>query len=130
MTPGCHAVNDGGSATRCHRSIVVHRQAGTRDAPPSAAQVHVCDGIKYVQDSPEGHYDIIVVDSSDPVGPAEVLFQKVRHGRQTGGGHGGVGAQTQGRQWPAGRPAAAALAALMPLARQKHCERARLCGDS
>ncbi|KAL4459059.1 hypothetical protein ABPG75_013924 [Micractinium tetrahymenae] len=39
-------------------------------------QVHVCDGIKFVQDSPKGQYDIIVVDSSDPVGPAEVLFQK------------------------------------------------------
>lgn len=38
--------------------------------------VHVCDGIKFVQESPENTYDIIVVDSSDPVGPAEVLFQK------------------------------------------------------
>lgn len=38
--------------------------------------VHVCDGIKFVEDAPEGTYDIIVVDSSDPVGPAEVLFQK------------------------------------------------------
>jgi len=38
--------------------------------------VHVCDGIKFVQDAPEGTYDIIVVDSSDPVGPAEVLFQR------------------------------------------------------
>lgn len=37
----------------------------------------MCDGIKFVQDAPEGHYDVIVVDSSDPVGPAEVLFQKV-----------------------------------------------------
>lgn len=40
-------------------------------------QVHVCDGIKFVQDAEEGTYDLIVVDSSDPVGPAEVLFQKV-----------------------------------------------------
>lgn len=38
--------------------------------------VHVCDGIKFVEEAPEGTYDIIVVDSSDPVGPAEVLFQK------------------------------------------------------
>ncbi len=38
--------------------------------------VHVCDGIKFVQDAAEGTYDVIVVDSSDPVGPAEVLFQK------------------------------------------------------
>lgn len=37
---------------------------------------YVCDGIKFVQDAPEGTYDVIIVDSSDPVGPAEVLFQK------------------------------------------------------
>jgi spermidine synthase len=30
------------------------------------------------QDAPEGSYDAIIVDSSDPVGPAEVLFEKVR----------------------------------------------------
>ena len=42
--------------------------------PPPSLQVHVCDGIKFVQDAPEGHYDVIIVDSSDPVGPAEELF--------------------------------------------------------
>eukprot|EP00878_Enallax_costatus_P036318 GHUV01040772.1.p1 GENE.GHUV01040772.1~~GHUV01040772.1.p1 ORF type:complete len:147 (-),score=38.74 GHUV01040772.1:84-524(-) len=39
--------------------------------------VNVCDGIKFVQDAAEGSYDVIIVDSSDPVGPAEVLFQQV-----------------------------------------------------
>jgi spermidine synthase len=39
-------------------------------------QVHICDGIKYVEDTPENTFDAIIVDSSDPVGPAEVLFQK------------------------------------------------------
>lgn len=38
--------------------------------------VHVCDGIKFVQDAEENTYDVIIVDSSDPVGPAEVLFQE------------------------------------------------------
>ncbi|KAK3249843.1 ribonucleotide reductase (RNR) inhibitor [Cymbomonas tetramitiformis] len=38
----------------------------------------ICDGIKFVEDAAEGTYDAIIVDSSDPVGPAEVLFQKVR----------------------------------------------------
>lgn len=38
--------------------------------------VHVCDGIKFVEEAAEGTYDVIVVDSSDPVGPAEVLFQE------------------------------------------------------
>jgi hypothetical protein len=46
--------------------------------PRLAAQVHICDGIKFVQDAEEGSYDAIIVDSSDPVGPAEVLFEEVR----------------------------------------------------
>jgi len=40
-------------------------------------KVIICDGIKFVQEAAEGTYDAIIVDSSDPVGPAEVLFQKV-----------------------------------------------------
>ncbi len=39
--------------------------------------VHITDGIKYVQEAEENSFDVIIVDSSDPVGPAEVLFQKV-----------------------------------------------------
>ncbi|KIY96353.1 spermidine synthase [Monoraphidium neglectum] len=39
-------------------------------------KVHICDGIKFVQDAEEGSYDAIIVDSSDPVGPAEVLFEE------------------------------------------------------
>jgi spermidine synthase len=38
--------------------------------------VHITDGIKFVTDTPPGTYDAIIVDSSDPVGPAEVLFQR------------------------------------------------------
>ena len=33
--------------------------------------------MKYVADSPENSFDAIIVDSSDPVGPAEVLFKRV-----------------------------------------------------
>ena len=40
-------------------------------------RVYITDGIKFVQKAAEGTYDAIIVDSSDPVGPAEVLFQKV-----------------------------------------------------
>ncbi len=40
--------------------------------------LHITDGIKWVQDAQEGTYDAIIVDSSDPVGPAEVLFEEVR----------------------------------------------------
>ncbi|EIE22898.1 spermidine synthase [Coccomyxa subellipsoidea C-169] len=38
--------------------------------------VHITDGIKWVQEAEPETYDAIIVDSSDPVGPAEVLFQK------------------------------------------------------
>ena len=40
------------------------------------AEVHICDGIKYVGDAEEGSYDAIIVDSSDPIGPASVLFEE------------------------------------------------------
>jgi spermidine synthase len=40
------------------------------------ATVHITDGVAFVEAAEEGTYDVIVVDSSDPVGPAEVLFQK------------------------------------------------------
>ncbi|MDR0364787.1 MAG: polyamine aminopropyltransferase [Bacteroidales bacterium] len=34
------------------------------------------DGIKYVAEAPSGTFDLILVDGSDPVGPAEGLFSK------------------------------------------------------
>ena len=42
----------------------------------SRVHVHVCDGIKFVGDAEAGTYDAIIVDSSDPVGPAAVLFER------------------------------------------------------
>ncbi len=38
--------------------------------------VNITDGIDFVRNAPENTYDVIIVDSSDPVGPAEVLFQR------------------------------------------------------
>ena len=40
------------------------------------ANIRFEDGIKWVQDAADGAYDIIIVDSTDPVGPAEGLFNK------------------------------------------------------
>jgi len=34
----------------------------------------VADGIEYVKNSPDGAFDLVIVDSTDPVGPAEGLF--------------------------------------------------------
>ncbi len=36
--------------------------------------LHFEDGLKFVQESPENTYDLILVDSTDPIGPGEGLF--------------------------------------------------------
>jgi len=38
-------------------------------------RLHIGDGCKFL-DTKEAEYDVIIVDSSDPIGPAEVLFEK------------------------------------------------------
>lgn len=38
------------------------------------AELLFVDGIKWVQDAADGSYDIIIIDSTDPIGPAEGLF--------------------------------------------------------
>jgi spermidine synthase len=40
------------------------------------AELHFADGIQWVRDAEPGHYDIIIVDSTDPIGPAEGLFNE------------------------------------------------------
>ncbi|KAJ1563606.1 hypothetical protein HK405_001434, partial [Cladochytrium tenue] len=41
--------------------------------------LHVGDGFRYLQEN-QGAYDVIITDSSDPVGPAESLFQDSFYG--------------------------------------------------
>lgn len=52
--------------------------------------VYVGDGFKFLSDN-TSTYDVIITDSSDPVGPAASLFQKpyfeLLHGALTPGGH-------------------------------------------
>ncbi|KAI4330948.1 hypothetical protein MLD38_029184 [Melastoma candidum] len=38
--------------------------------------LHVGDAVDFMQKVPAGRYDAIIVDSSDPVGPAELLMEK------------------------------------------------------
>ncbi|XP_042403721.1 spermidine synthase 1-like [Zingiber officinale] len=38
--------------------------------------LHVGDGVAFLKDVLEGTYDAIIVDSSDPIGPAQELFEK------------------------------------------------------
>lgn len=40
------------------------------------AELHFADGIQWVKDAQPGDYDVIIVDSTDPVGPAEGLFNE------------------------------------------------------
>ena len=38
------------------------------------AELRFADGLKWVKEAEAGYYDIIIVDSTDPIGPAEGLF--------------------------------------------------------
>lgn len=40
------------------------------------AELHFADGIQWVRDARPGEFDVIIVDSTDPVGPAEGLFNE------------------------------------------------------
>lgn len=40
------------------------------------AELHFVDGLKWVKDAEAGYYDVIIVDSTDPIGPAEGLFNE------------------------------------------------------
>jgi spermidine synthase len=52
--------------------------------------VHVGDGFKFLQEN-EATYDVIITDSSDPVGPAQALFEtpyfRLLHAALAPGGH-------------------------------------------
>ncbi|KAI8564991.1 hypothetical protein RHMOL_Rhmol03G0225600 [Rhododendron molle] len=39
-------------------------------------QLHIGDAIEFLRCAPEGKYDAVIVDSSDPVGPAQELVEK------------------------------------------------------
>jgi spermidine synthase len=45
----------------------------------SRAELHFVDGIKWIRDAQPDRYDLIIVDSTDPVGPAEGLFTEAFH---------------------------------------------------
>jgi spermidine synthase len=36
----------------------------------------ITDGIKFVEDCPSGSFDLIILDSTDPIGPGKVLFSE------------------------------------------------------
>ena len=44
------------------------------------ASLHFADGIRWVKEAEAGSYDVIIVDSTDPIGPAEGLFSAPFYG--------------------------------------------------
>jgi len=54
------------------KKYLPHMAVGYEDP---RVQLNIGDGCKFLEES-KNEYDIIIVDSSDPVGPAEVLFEK------------------------------------------------------
>ncbi|SCZ67032.1 polyamine aminopropyltransferase [Thiohalomonas denitrificans] len=44
------------------------------------AELHFADGIRWVKEAAPGSYDVIIVDSTDPIGPAEGLFGEPFYG--------------------------------------------------
>ena len=61
------------------------------------ARLHFADGIQWVTDAKPGSYDVIIVDSTDPVGPAAGLFSQTfyENCRRALGAHGIVVGQSE-----------------------------------
>jgi spermidine synthase len=61
-----------GEVIRLAKEHLPHVAAGAWD--DKRAEVIVGDGIDYVAQAPAGSFDVVIVDSTDPVGVGEVLF--------------------------------------------------------
>jgi spermidine synthase len=76
--------------------IYLPHMSALLDSP--RVKVFVGDGFKFLAEN-EATYDVIITDSSDPVGPAEALFQKpyfkLLHDALTPGGHISIQAESQ-----------------------------------
>lgn len=57
---------------RVSKQFLPHMAAGFNDP---RVTVHIGDGFKFLHDR-KGQFDVIITDSSDPVGPANSLFEK------------------------------------------------------
>lgn len=67
-----HLVEIDGQVIEASRRYLPELAAGFDDG---RVKVHITDGIKYVQEASD-QYDVIIVDSSDPLGPAVGLFNQ------------------------------------------------------
>ncbi|KZS95157.1 spermidine synthase [Sistotremastrum niveocremeum HHB9708] len=73
---------------RVSKTYLPHMAALLND---NRCSVHIADGFAYLQDPKLEKYDVIITDSSDPVGPASALFQppyfQLLHNALNPGGH-------------------------------------------
>lgn len=58
------------------RACKLHLPAIAREFSNPKVNLIIGDGIKFVAEAPADSYDVIIVDGSDPAGPAEGLFTK------------------------------------------------------
>jgi spermidine synthase len=61
-----------GEVVRLAKAFLPGIAAGAWD--DSRAEIIIGDGIAYVQNAPDASFDVIIVDSTDPIGVGEVLF--------------------------------------------------------
>ncbi|GJN07675.1 hypothetical protein PR202_ga25523 [Eleusine coracana subsp. coracana] len=64
---------DGGVLREVSKQFFPHLAVGFEDPRVS---LHIGDGVAFLKNVPEGTYDAVIVDSSDPIGPAQELFEK------------------------------------------------------
>ncbi|ONM20484.1 Spermidine synthase 2 [Zea mays] len=61
------------SILQVSKQFFPHLAVGFEDPRVS---LHIGDGVAFLKNAPEGTYDAVIVDSSDPIGPAQELFEK------------------------------------------------------
>ncbi len=66
---------------RVTRLAEIHFPVLCESNSDARAQLLFDDGIAYVRNAPDGAFDLIIVDSTDPVGPAEGLFNRAFYGQ-------------------------------------------------
>ncbi|GFZ00085.1 spermidine synthase [Actinidia rufa] len=64
---------DGGVLREVSKQFFPHVAVGYEDP---RVKLHVGDGVAFLKAVPQGTYDAVIVDSSDPIGPAQELFEK------------------------------------------------------
>ena len=104
------------AVVRVSRQFLPHMSALLDDP---RVTVHIGDGFKFLADN-TSPYDVIITDSSDPVGPAESLFQKpyfeLLHGALAPGGHISTQAECQWVHLPLIKELVEAVRQVFPVA--------------